>query len=140
MFHLKVFPRPLPSRCNLRIWSHSFFLPMTIKISRNPESLWNCWKRITLLRGCFSGFLNCTNGTKSRNASFSWQKCEVEVNPFPASIPVLYPLKTLENLWFSGVFRGYKFGTLAGNGLILTIINNIFVFARVVHCLKEERW
>ena len=70
--------------------------------------------------------------------SFSWQKCEVEVNPFPASVPVLYPLKTLENLWFSGVFRGCKIGTLAGNGLILTIINNIFVFARVVHCLKEE--
>ena len=25
--------------------------------------------KVTLLHGCFSGFLNCTNGTKSRNAS-----------------------------------------------------------------------
>ena len=25
--------------------------------------------KVTLLRGCFSRFLNCTNGTKSRNAS-----------------------------------------------------------------------
>ena len=25
--------------------------------------------KATLLHGCFSGFLNCTNGTKSRNAS-----------------------------------------------------------------------
>ena len=25
--------------------------------------------RVTLLHVCFSGFLNCTNGTKSRNAS-----------------------------------------------------------------------
>ena len=39
------------------------------------------------------------------------------VNPFPANISILYPLKTPENLWFSGVFREYKMGTLAGNGL-----------------------
>ena len=25
--------------------------------------------KVTLLHGCFSHFLNCTNGTKSRNAS-----------------------------------------------------------------------
>ena len=25
-------------------------------------------QKLTLLRGCFSRFLNCTNGTKSRNA------------------------------------------------------------------------
>ena len=29
------------------------------------------------------------------------------MNPFLANIPILYPLKKLENLWFSGVFRGY---------------------------------
>ena len=40
------------------------------------------------------------------------------LNPFLANVPILYPLKTPENLWFSGVFRGYKIGTLAGNGLI----------------------
>ena len=32
--------------------------------------------------------------------------------------PFYIPLKTTENLWFSGVFRGYKMGTLARNGLI----------------------
>ena len=29
----------------------------------------NCKKKKTLLRGCFSRFLNCTNGTESRKAS-----------------------------------------------------------------------
>ena len=29
------------------------------------------------------------------------------------------PLKTPENLWFFGVFRGYKMGTLTKNGLKL---------------------
>ena len=38
-------------------------------------------------------------------------------NPFLANVPILYPLKTPENLWFSGVFRGYKMGTLARNRL-----------------------
>ena len=38
-------------------------------------------------------------------------------NPFLANVPNLYPLKTLENLWFSGVFRGYEMGTLTRNGL-----------------------
>ena len=33
-----------------------------------------------------------------------------------ANVPILYPLKTPENLWFSGVFRGYKIETLAKNG------------------------
>ena len=41
------------------------------------------------------------------------------INPFLANVPILYPLKTPENLWFSGVFMGHKMGTLAGNGLIL---------------------
>ena len=40
------------------------------------------------------------------------------VNPFLANATLLYPLKTPENLSFSGVFRGYKMRTLARNGLI----------------------
>ena len=39
------------------------------------------------------------------------------INLFLVNIPILYPLKTLENRWFSGVFRGYKMETLARNGL-----------------------
>ena len=37
-------------------------------------------------------------------------------NPFLANVPILYPLKTPQNQGFSGVFRGYKMGTLARNG------------------------
>ena len=40
------------------------------------------------------------------------------INPFLANVPILYPLKAPENQRFSGVFRGYKIGTLARNGLI----------------------
>ena len=39
-------------------------------------------------------------------------------NPFLANVPILHPLKTPESLSFSGVFRGFKMGTLARNGLI----------------------
>ena len=35
---------------------------------------------------------------------------KVLINPLLANVPILYPLKTSENLWF-------KMGTLAGNGL-----------------------
>ena len=40
------------------------------------------------------------------------------VNPFPANVSILYPLKTQENQRFPGVFKEYKMGTLAGNGLM----------------------
>ena len=39
------------------------------------------------------------------------------INPFWANVPILHPLKTPENLWFSGVFRGCRMGTLVRNGL-----------------------
>ena len=38
-------------------------------------------------------------------------------NPFHASVLFLYSLKTSEKLWFPVVFRGYKNGILAWNGL-----------------------
>ena len=37
--------------------------------------------------------------------------------PILANVLILYLLKMPEILWFSGVFRGYKMGTLARNGL-----------------------
>ena len=43
---------------------------------------------------------------------------KMDFNPFLANVPILYPLKTPENQRFSGVFRGYKIGTLARNGLM----------------------
>ena len=39
------------------------------------------------------------------------------VNQFLANVPILYSLKTPENFWFYGVFKGYKMGKLARNGL-----------------------
>ena len=36
----------------------------------------------------------------------------------------LIPLKTLENVWFSGVFKGYKMETLAENGLKIKKLKN----------------
>ena len=42
----------------------------------------------------------------------------VHINPFPASVPILHPLKTPENQKASGVFRDYKIGVMTQNGLI----------------------
>ena len=58
----------------------------------------------------------------SFTSKLDWSVYKVSIartafNPYLASVPILYPLKTPENLWFSGVFRGYKMGTLARNGL-----------------------
>ena len=41
----------------------------------------------------------------------------MDINPFLANGSNLYPLKTEENVWFSGVFRRCKMATLATNGL-----------------------
>ena len=38
---------------------------------------------------------------------------EYWVSSFHANGPFLYPLKTLGNVWFSDVFRGYRNGKLA---------------------------
>ena len=49
------------------------------------------------------------------------------LNPFLNNVPILYPLKTPENQRFSGVFRGYKMGTLARNGLTNCTSNLLLV-------------
>ena len=38
-------------------------------------------------------------------------------NSFSADVSLLYLLKTSENRRFSDIFRGYRSGTLVGNGL-----------------------
>ena len=38
-------------------------------------------------------------------------------NPFIPNAPFTYPLKTLENLRFSDVFKGWRKGALGTNGL-----------------------
>ena len=65
--------------------------------------------KVTLFRGCFSCFQNCTNGTKSRNASQSYnQHCMKGVQIpsfsgpyFPAvglNTKTLYSVQTRENM------------------------------------------
>ena len=49
------------------------------------------------------------------------------INPFPTNVPILYPLKTPENQRLSRVFRGYKIGTLAKNGLISKEMSSIYL-------------
>ena len=39
------------------------------------------------------------------------------LNPFSTNVPLLYPLKTSKNHWFSEVFSGYRSGTLVENEL-----------------------
>ena len=43
--------------------------------------------------------------------------------PLLANVPILYPLKTLENLRFSHIFRGYEMETLAIDGFTKNIFN-----------------
>ena len=43
---------------------------------------------------------------------------EVDLNPFPTKVPILFPRKVQKNLCFFGAFMGHKIGTLVRNGLI----------------------
>ena len=51
--------------------------------------------------------------------------------PFVTNVPILYPLKTPENLSFSGAFRGCKMRTLARNGLKIY---------PVTRCKGKQNW
>lgn len=56
-------------------------------------------------------------------------------DPFMVNVPILHPLKTPGNLWFYGVFRGYKIRKFAINELIETVACKIhlrWVFACVL--------
>ena len=55
-------------------------------------------------------------------------------NPFLANVPISYSLKTPKNLWFSGIFRGNKMGTLARNR-----IKNYLRFLAVFLFKKDTR-
>ena len=61
-------------------------------------------------------------------------------NPYLANVPILHPLKTPENLWFSGVFRGYKMRTLARNGLnVLMAVELASLKIGKTSCCKPEK-
>ena len=55
-----------------------------------------------------------------------------KINLFQANVPFLYPLKTSENRRFSDVFRGYKKGTLIWNGLISSLIQQLWSFCVII--------
>ena len=60
-------------------------------------------------------------------------------NPFLANVPITPP-NTPENLWFSGVFRGYTRGTWARNWLILDFSINFPIFGhRKSYFLEKVR-
>ena len=52
-------------------------------------------------------------GSKCFSNHFEMSQKWILIKPVLANVPILY------HLWFSGVFRGYKMGTLAKNGLTL---------------------
>ena len=54
------------------------------------------------------------------------------MNSSLADVPILHFLKIAENLWFSGVFKGYKRGTLARNGLIIYIIDSFMTVVPII--------
>ena len=59
--------------------------------------------------------------------SVSSSKSTIQLfNPFSTNVPLLYPLKTTENLLFSHVFRGYRSGTLIENGLRYVLASWLF--------------
>ena len=83
------------------------------------------WPSIKFLIGCFEWFMLWVVGlanlmtSKHHNAKllFSFAQPPILTYPFLANIPIFYPLKTSEKFRFSGVFRGYKKGAFAKNGL-----------------------
>ena len=67
----------------------------------------------------FEDFLKSDNQITVNQRNLQVLRIEVfnKINSFSTNVPLQYPLKTLENLWFSNVFRGYRSGTLVDNGL-----------------------
>ena len=61
--------------------------------------------KLTLLHGCFSRFLNCTNGTKSRNAShvscqINWEKDNISgIKFYEYGILYFSPLSANPTKW-----------------------------------------
>ena len=57
------------------IWYHVYNLKIVKNTHKGVLLLvkWQALLKVALLHGCFSRFLNCTNDTKSRKASFSSQ-------------------------------------------------------------------
>ena len=70
-----------------------------------------------------------TLGTKRINRNIGKKRINL-FNPFRPNVSFLYPLKTLENVWFSTVAREYKTETFGRNGLDKTITIAISIFSQ----------
>ena len=104
------------------------------KLSLSAQTHFLCMK--LFLRWCFSKVQNRTN---VKPPFLFFKNCHFfpgffSLNPFLTNVPLLYPLKTPENHWFSGVFRGYKIGTLARNRSKYQIAN----FGKTLSSLNKD--
>ena len=74
------------------------------------------------LLGCYMNVLICLIYVMwpRRAVGFSLLVLVIFLTHFWPMPPFYTPLKSPENLWFSGIFRGYKMGILVRNGLIST--------------------
>ena len=79
----------------------------------NFASLFGCNREILLIK-IYAGISKIL---KKVHHLLKLRASNKSINLFLANVPILYPVKTPENFWFSGVFMGYKMGTLARNGL-----------------------
>ena len=64
---------------------------------------------------CFQGAWKRASGMKWINVNLS------NFDPFSTNVPLLYPLKTSENVQFFYVFRGYRAETMVETGLSITV-------------------
>ena len=91
------------------------------EFSGTPEEIkYDLFQKLSII-SVFSDFQS-SNVLNISNSSFFIRKGVFVkvflflVNPFLANVLVLYPLKTPENFWFFGVFRGIKWEQLTKMG------------------------
>ena len=64
----------------------------------------------------------------------------IKINQFLVYFPILYPLKTQGNLWFSVVLRRYKMGTMARNRLRVILVKDRLKNQRYFSLASLSRW
>ena len=94
----------------VRLFNHLYYFPLV------PED------EEDMVRQCFLSKISSffIKGTSQTRISF---------NSFSTNVPLLYPLKTSENLRFFDVFRWYRSGTLVENGF--SISENLSIFREI---------
>ena len=62
----------------------------------------------------------------------------MHLNPFSSNVPLLYQLKTSENLRYSDIFKRYRSGTLVENGL--SMFREVVIFIIQHLKIKAEEY